>query len=650
MAEAQFVLRAKDEATPVFQRLGRSAKRLESTVNSIRFGAIGAGVAAIAGGFSLMAKGAIDAADNLSKLSQRVGITVERLSELQFAFELSDISLDEFQMGMRGLADTIGRAQDVTSKEAQLLKALGVSAKEPLEAFLQLADAVQAIEDPIVRVNVASEVLGGRVGQKLITALAGGRAGFEAAAASARKLGIVVSGETARAAEQFNDNLTKLSKVTQAFGIALSDKVVGGLASFTTGLVEAKEQGRLAGKVFEDILGTALELGAKLPLVGTAIAALRDTNALGVADAERRRAIGAGILSGAQDFAARRNAAGGFVGPQPPSDITERASCALSGGTWDAARRVCVPKASPKPKTGAAGETLDSLLAKAAMKRLEIQDAAAQEAEAAAKRANDELLDLEARASLLRIQRNDEAEQAANDRAQALRDEAQQWREIIDPVERYRREIERINLLESEGALGGEQAAAAREKVNQQIRELSTGTRQARSAAEELGLTFSSAFEDAIVSGKKFSDVLKGIGQDVARILIRKSITEPLASGIGDIFKGDGKGGGGAGRGLIDFAKNFFGFATGGSFTVGGGGGTDSQLVAFRATPGERVTVQTPAQQAGGGVVQNFNFTVGVGAEVRSTIAAMMPEIQRAASAGILDSKRRGGGFAAGLR
>ena len=249
-----------------------------------------------------MAKGAIDAADNLSKLSQRVGITVERLSELQFAFELSDISLDEFQMGMRGLADTIGRAQDVTSKEAQLLKALGVSAKEPLEAFLQLADAVQAIEDPIVRVNVASEVLGGRVGQKLITALAGGRAGFEAAAASARKLGIVVSGETARAAEQFNDNLTKLSKVTQAFGIALSDKVVGGLASFTTGLVEAKEQGRLAGKVFEDILGTALELGAKLPLVGTAIAALRDTNALGVADAERRRAIGAGILSGAQDM------------------------------------------------------------------------------------------------------------------------------------------------------------------------------------------------------------------------------------------------------------------------------------------------------------------------------------------------------------
>lgn len=37
-------------------------------------------------------------------------------------------------------------------------------------------------------------------------------------------------------------------------------------------------------------------------------------------------------------------------------------------------------------------------------------------------------------------------------------------------------------------------------------------------------------------------------------------------------------------------------FATGGSFSVGGSGGTDSQLVAFRATPGEHVAVSTPQQ------------------------------------------------------
>lgn len=39
------------------------------------------------------------------------------------------------------------------------------------------------------------------------------------------------------------------------------------------------------------------------------------------------------------------------------------------------------------------------------------------------------------------------------------------------------------------------------------------------------------------------------------------------------------------------------GFATGGQFTVGGSGGTDTTPVNFMATPGERVTVETPAQQ-----------------------------------------------------
>ncbi|MDX9698650.1 MAG: tape measure protein [Rhodocyclaceae bacterium] len=54
-------------------------------------------------------------------------------------------------------------------------------------------------------------------------------------------------------------------------------------------------------------------------------------------------------------------------------------------------------------------------------------------------------------------------------------------------------------------------------------------------------------------------------------------------------------------------AQNTAGYAFGGDFTVGGTGGTDSQLVAFRATPGETVSVRTPTQnndaarQAGGG-------------------------------------------------
>ena len=47
------------------------------------------------------------------------------------------------------------------------------------------------------------------------------------------------------------------------------------------------------------------------------------------------------------------------------------------------------------------------------------------------------------------------------------------------------------------------------------------------------------------------------------------------------------------------------GFQHGGQFTVGGAGGADSQTVAFRATPGETVTVSPPGRMGGGGSIQN---------------------------------------------
>ena len=65
------------------------------------------------------------------------------------------------------------------------------------------------------------------------------------------------------------------------------------------------------------------------------------------------------------------------------------------------------------------------------------------------------------------------------------------------------------------------------------------------------------------------------------------------------------------GRQAASFETNGGGRQHGGSFMVGGGGGTDSQRVSFMATPGERVTVETPNQQRasgsdGGGVVKEL--------------------------------------------
>ena len=73
------------------------------------------------------------------------------------------------------------------------------------------------------------------------------------------------------------------------------------------------------------------------------------------------------------------------------------------------------------------------------------------------------------------------------------------------------------------------------------------------------------------------------------------------------------------------------GFATGGSFTVGGSGGIDSQLMQFRATPGEMVNIRKPGQDAGGGMVVHVNPSPYFDVQVERVAAPMA--VQAAATA-----------------
>jgi hypothetical protein len=62
------------------------------------------------------------------------------------------------------------------------------------------------------------------------------------------------------------------------------------------------------------------------------------------------------------------------------------------------------------------------------------------------------------------------------------------------------------------------------------LKDLEDGAKRGSEAARELGMTFASAFEDAVINGKKLEDILQSIGMDVARIILRKGVTEPAAA------------------------------------------------------------------------------------------------------------------------
>lgn len=102
----------------------------------------------------------------------------------------------------------------------------------------------------------------------------------------------------------------------------------------------------------------------------------------------------------------------------------------------------------------------------------------------------------------------------------------------------------------------------------------------------EIGHAFEFAFVDAVTGARKLSDVLNSLLKDLARIAAQR-VFQQLFGG----FFGGTQGG-----------LNLPGFAAGGAFTVGGAGGVDSQVVAFRATPGERVIVSKNGNDGDGAV------------------------------------------------
>ena len=135
------------------------------------------------------------------------------------------------------------------------------------------------------------------------------------------------------------------------------------------------------------------------------------------------------------------------------------------------------------------------------------------------------------------------------------------------------------------------------EETEEQIRAMRTEAKGLDSVVQDLGLTFSSAFEDAIVNGKKLRDVLQGIGQDILRILAREFVTKPLGDAIIKIIRPEKEGNT---SGLAGLLGSIFGGLP--SYAVG----TDyvpRDMVAM-IHKGERIVPAAENKPGAGGVVR----------------------------------------------
>jgi len=201
---------------------------------------------AVVGSLAAMAKASIDAADNMSKMAQKAGVSVEALSKLNYAASLSDVSLEQLVGGLNRLSMGMGNlATGAGGPLKTAFEALGIAATDAT-GNLRASDVVLAeiagkfatMQDGATKTSLAMMIFG-RAGAELIPLLNSGSAGLAEMAREAEQLGQVIGTDTAKQAELFNDNLTRLSAVGSGFvNLVVADilPALSDLSTWMTGL------------------------------------------------------------------------------------------------------------------------------------------------------------------------------------------------------------------------------------------------------------------------------------------------------------------------------------------------------------------------------------------------------------------------------
>lgn len=190
----------------------------------------GALVAAMGVGLIKVADGVrdvIDQADKLNKTSQKIGIPVEQLSKLAYAAELSDINVEQ-------LTSAVGKFN-------KYLVSTGQGSRQVDEALLSVAEKFSTMPDGAEKTALAMQLFG-KAGADMIPLLNGGADGLRKMYSEAREFGVVISGETAAKAEEFNDNLTRLGAIWGGLMVRLAAGLVGPLKDLSDWLVTLPEK------------------------------------------------------------------------------------------------------------------------------------------------------------------------------------------------------------------------------------------------------------------------------------------------------------------------------------------------------------------------------------------------------------------------
>lgn len=217
--------------------------------------AIGVGLSVSA--FSGWIRSAIDAADAMSKLSQKTGVAVKDVAGLQLAYQQSGLGADMFEKTMARMSRTMAEGN-------KAFAAMGVQVRDtsgqlrPMKDVLgDVADKFSGYEDGAAKAALAQEIFG-KAGADMIPLLNSGSEALAEMDEWAQKLGLTLDDETATKAEEFNDTLDLMGMGLSGVGRQIAAQMLPTLTSLAGELLKtATDSGAL--RVAADVLGGAFK-------------------------------------------------------------------------------------------------------------------------------------------------------------------------------------------------------------------------------------------------------------------------------------------------------------------------------------------------------------------------------------------------------
>ena len=513
-------------------------------------------------------KSSIDAADAMYEMSQKVGIATDTLSKLAYAAKLDGIAVDDLGSSLNKLNKNVAQTAQGTGEAQTAFKALGIrvvdangNIKATDQILLEVAEKFSGYADGANKSALAMAIFG-KAGANMIPFLNNGKAGIEAMGKELERLGGVIMPEAAKRANEFNDNLDRLKVSSNSTALEIGNSLVPALTDASNKFLIARKN----GLSFMDML----LLGVESPW-----ADIQNQIKNLTSQAEMLNKIGLGDNFVTNSIKRRAAYFQEIADIQKLAQSTKEAKDKLSGD-----QDTKLPQAPGIP--GATGKDKVDDVTQALLKQAEeIQKLVLSERDLIVEeviRAGGTAQQIESSKALadtyLRLKKE------AEDSATLQREYKQLYEETASPVQKLADEEAKLIALREKLITNGydvlqvermidEARMNAAEKMDN--KSMKSEFEDLKNSIQQFSNAISTAFEDAIISGGNFSDMLKGLENTILQIGTRILFTKPLERALEGVFGSFMPGAGGSSSNWIsDMFSGVGNFIFGGARATGG--------------------------------------------------------------------------------